>query len=74
MKRILVTLAIVGFAAPAFAQAADFSTVDTDQNGALSWEEVSMAMPDTSEDAFKTADVDGSGDLSAEEYAAVSGQ
>lgn len=74
MKRILVTLAIIGFTAPAFAQAADFSAVDSDQNGALSWDEVTMAMPDTSEDAFRSADVDGSGDLSAEEYAAVSGQ
>lgn len=74
MKRILVTLAIVGFSAPAFAQAADFSASDTDQNGALSWEEVAVAMPDTSEDAFKAADLDGSGDLSAEEYAMVTGQ
>lgn len=74
MKRILVALAIVGFAAPAFAQGADFATIDSDQSGALSWTEVSAAMPDTSEDAFKSADVDGSGDLSAEEFAAVAGQ
>ncbi|MCY0095440.1 hypothetical protein [Hoeflea ulvae] len=74
MKRILVALALVGFAAPAFAQAADFASVDTDQNGAVSWEEVSAAMPDASEDSFKSADVDGSGDLSAEEYATVTGQ
>lgn len=74
MKSILVTVAIVGFTAPAFAQAADFSAVDSDQSGALSWEEVATALPDTSEDAFRAADVDGSGDLSAEEYAAVAGQ
>ncbi|AKI00267.1 Protein of unknown function (DUF2673) [Hoeflea sp. IMCC20628] len=74
MKRILVALAIVGFAAPAFAQAADFTSVDTDQSGAVSWEEVAAAIPDASEDSFRSADVDGSGDLSAEEYAAVTGQ
>lgn len=74
MKRILVAFAITGFSVPAFAQAAEFSAVDTDQNGVLSWEEVAAAMPDTSEEAFRTADVDGSGDLSAEEYATVTGQ
>ncbi|MEC5293612.1 hypothetical protein VSX64_24025 [Aurantimonas sp. C2-6-R+9] len=73
MKNILATLAILGFAAPAFAQAADFATVDADQSGTVTLEEVQAAMPDVTEDAFTAADADESGDLSEDEFATLAG-
>lgn len=72
MKKTLAALALVAFASPAFAQAADFATVDVDGSGSVSWEEVQAALPNVTEDQFRTADADGSGDLSAEEFAALS--
>ena len=72
MKKFLAILLATGFASTA-ALAADFSAVDTDQNGTVSMEEAKAAMPDMSDDAFGAADADKSGDLSAEEFATVSG-
>ncbi len=72
MKKFLAILLATGFASTA-ALAADFSAVDTDQNGTVSMEEAKTAMPDMSDDAFTAADADKSGDLSAEEFATVSG-
>lgn len=73
MKKILATLSVVAFTAPAFAQGADFSTVDADGSGTVTWEEVQAALPDVTEEQFQGADADGSGDLSAEEFATLSG-
>lgn len=69
MKKMLATMAIVAFAAPAFAQ--DFTTVDADASGTVTWEEVQAALPDITQEQFQAADADGSGDLSAEEFAAL---
>lgn len=69
MTRTLATLGLIVFAAPAFAQAADFATVDADASGAVTWEEVQAAIPDLTQDQFKAADADGSGDLSQDEFA-----
>lgn len=69
MKKTLATLAVVAFAAPAFAQ--DFATVDVDGSGTVSWEEVQAALPDVTEEQFQAADADGSGDLSADEFATL---
>lgn len=68
MKKLLATLAIVGFTAPALAQAVDFDAVDTDGSGSVSWEEAQVAWPELTEDEFNAADLDGSGELSPEEF------
>ncbi|MCT8999054.1 hypothetical protein [Chelativorans intermedius] len=73
MKHLLIVIAAAGFAAPAFAQAADFATVDADQSGTVSMEELQAAMPDVTEEAFTAADTDGSGDLSEDEFNAAFG-
>lgn len=72
MNKILATLAVVAFASPVFAQAADFATVDADASGTVTWEEVQAAMPDATQEAFTAADADASGDLSEEEFASLS--
>jgi hypothetical protein len=73
MKKIILSTAVVlGLSTAAFAQAAtDFATVDADASAGVSWTEAYAAWPSLTEDAFKTADADASGELSAEEYAAV---
>lgn len=73
MKHLLAGIVAAGFAAPAFAQAPDFASIDVDQSGGLSLPEVQAVFPDTTEEMFQTLDVDGSGDLSPEEYAAATG-
>lgn len=72
MKKTLAALAFVAFAFPAFAQSADFATVDADSSGAVSWEEVQAALPNVTEDQFRAADADGSGDLNETEFATLS--
>lgn len=73
MRHILATLTVVAFTAPALAQAMDFATIDADASGTVTWEEVQAAAPDLTEEQFQAADADGSGDLSAEEFAAIQG-
>lgn len=73
MKKILATLSILAFTAPAMAQAADFATVDADGSGTVTWEEVQAAMPDVTEEQFQAADADDSGDLSEDEFATLGG-
>jgi hypothetical protein len=73
MRHILATLTVVAFTAPALAQAMDFATVDADASGTITWEEVQAALPDVTEDTYKSADADQSGDLSEEEFAAIAG-
>lgn len=71
MKKIaLSTLIVLGLSGAAFAQAAtDLVSVDTDVNGAVSFEEAQAAWPDLTAEAFAAADTDANGELSAEEYA-----
>lgn len=73
MKKLLATLAIVGFTAPALAQAADFDSVDADASGTVSWEEVQAAMPEITEEEFQAADIDGTGELTAEQFEILAG-
>ncbi len=73
MKKILITLGIVAFAASAHAAGPDFATADTDQNGMVSMEELKAAMPDVTDEAATAADADADGSLNAEEYAALAG-
>lgn len=71
-KIILSSLVVLGLSTAAFAQAAtDFVSVDTDTNGGISLAEAQVAWPDLTEDQFKAADVDASGELSDEEYTAL---
>ena len=77
MKRILLALAVAGFASlsalAVSAQAAemDFSAVDTDANGMVSLEEAVAAGWEWSEEQFDEADADGDGALNSEEFAAA---
>ncbi|MAZ03598.1 MAG: hypothetical protein CMN56_10705 [Sneathiella sp.] len=70
MKKFLISTAAVTVlaAAPALAAAPDFQSIDTDGNGAVSFEELVVVMPDTSKDQFASADLDQNGELSKEEY------
>lgn len=71
-KIVLSSLIVLGMSGAAFAQAAtDFASVDTDVSGGISLTEAQVAWPDLTEEAFTAADTDASGELSAEEYAAL---
>lgn len=73
MKKLLITAASVTVlsAAPVLAATPEFSAVDANGNGTISYEELVVMMPDTSKDQFASADADGSGELSIEEYEAA---
>ncbi|AKR57523.1 hypothetical protein GCM10011321_35950 [Youhaiella tibetensis] len=73
MKKILISVAALALATSgAFAQnTVDITTVDTDGNGTVSLAEAQAVWKDLTEDAFKAADADGSGELSAEELASL---
>ncbi len=73
MKKIVLTsLFVLGLSGAAMAQAAtDFVSVDTDASGGVSLTEAQVAWPDLTEEAFTAADIDGNGELSAEEYDAL---
>jgi hypothetical protein len=73
MKKIVLTsLFALGLTTAALAQAAtDFVSVDTDVSAGVSLAEAQVAWPDLTEEAFTAADIDGNGDLSAEEYDAL---
>jgi len=71
-KIILSSLVVLGLSSAAFAQAAtDFTSVDADASGGISYTEAVAAWPDLTQEAFAAADVDGNGELSAEEYDAL---
>lgn len=72
MKKLLALLAVAGFTTPVLAQMADFATVDADQSGTVTLEEVQAIMPDVTEEQLQAADADQSGDLSEEEFQALS--
>ena len=73
MKKIIVSsLIVLGLSTAAFAQAAtDFVSVDADVSGGVSLTEAQVALPDLTEEAFAAADIDVSGELSAEEFDAL---
>ena len=74
-KIVLSSLVILGLSTAAFAQdaaaAPDFATVDADASGGVSLAEAQVALPDLTEEAFTAADLDASGELSAEEFATL---
>ncbi|WP_052732122.1 hypothetical protein [Devosia geojensis] len=70
MKKLVLSLAAVGLlTGAAFAQATTFADLDADANGELSFEEITVAWPQLTQEEFDAADTDGSGGLSAEEVA-----
>lgn len=69
MKKLLVTLAVLGFSTAAMAQvAATFAGVDTDANGEVSLVEAQVAWPDLTQEAYTVADTDQTGSLSQVEF------
>ena len=71
-KIVLSSLIVLGLSTAAFAQAAtDFASVDGDASGGVSMAEAQIAWPELTAEAFAAADLDASGELSADEYAAV---
>jgi len=69
-KIVLSSLIVLGLSGAAFAQAAtDFASVDSDASGSISLAEAQVAWPDLTAENYAAADVDSSGELSAEEYA-----
>jgi hypothetical protein len=73
MKKIIISLVALSFSTAAFAQAAapDFAGADADKSGGVSWTEAQVLWPDLTEDQYKAADADTSGELSAEEFATL---
>ncbi|MDZ5696899.1 hypothetical protein [Chelativorans sp. M5D2P16] len=71
MKRSIIPLVMTAFAFPAFAQGTDFESIDMDQSGGISLQEIQVVAPDVTEETFNAVDTDGSGDLSPEEFAAI---
>lgn len=75
MKTIVLTsLFALGLSSTAMAQmVTDFTSVDADASGGVSVAEAQVAWPDLTPEAFAAADLDGNGELSAEEFAAATG-
>lgn len=73
MKKILTATGIAALLGVtlAWAAAPDFAAVDVNGDLALTYEELSAAMPDLTQDAFLAADTNADGVLDAEEYAAM---
>ncbi len=71
MKKFLAILAVSLLSISA-AHAAEFTDVDSNEDGVISMDEATAAMPDLTDDAFAAADTDGDGSLNAEEFAAMS--
>jgi len=69
MNKIILSLALAGFAsAPTLAQQSmTFADVDTDGSGELSLTELQVAWPDIAQAEFDNGDVDASGGLSVAE-------
>lgn len=71
MKKTFVSLAALGLAfatTGAIAAVTDFPTADSDRNGYVSWAEFNLLYPDVTEEEFKSADANGDGQLSLDEY------
>jgi hypothetical protein len=72
MNKLILSLAALGLAAgAAYAQETSFESLDADANGELSFEEITVAWPQLTQEQFTAADLDVSAGLSADEVAAV---
>ncbi|MEM9630462.1 MULTISPECIES: hypothetical protein [unclassified Roseibium] len=72
-KRLTAALLLGAFTAStaALAQGMSFEAVDSNQDGFVSFEEITAANPSMSEDLFKAADANQDSLLDADEFAAV---
>lgn len=68
MKRIFIAVAITSMAGFAIAQETSFASIDADKSGDLSFEELTLVLPDLSVEQFTTADADHNDALSEEEF------
>jgi Ca2+-binding EF-hand superfamily protein len=70
MKKTSIVFASGAFllSAAVSATAADFATTDTNGDGVVTLDEAQAAMPELTEDMFTSADADGSGSLSPQEF------
>lgn len=50
----------------------EFATVDSDNSGQVSYQELQIVLPNISEQQFKIADKDNSGELDPQEFATLS--
>lgn len=74
MKQILIALSLITLSSAAIAaDGVEFSAVDLDTNGVVSFEEAQTAMPELTAEGFAAVDIDASGDLSLEEFTALPG-
>ncbi|WP_417687333.1 hypothetical protein [Roseibium sp.] len=74
MSKRIATVALIGAltaSGAAFAQGIAFGSVDGDQDGFVSYEELTKAVPSISEEIFMSADKDSDKLLSQEEFAAL---
>ncbi len=73
MKKLVLPLFVtLGFAGAAIAQdvpTPDFTALDVDASGEISFEELTAQWPDVTAEAFAGADTDVSGGLNADELA-----
>lgn len=70
MKKVLGVVLVSLFTSTA-AFAASFAEADADASGSVTAEEAVSVMPNLTEDVFKAADADGSGDLSEAEFTTI---
>ena len=72
-KKLTAALLIGAFTVSnvALAQGMSFEAVDSDQDGFVSFEEISAAIPTMSEDVFKAADLNQDSKLDQAEFEAV---
>lgn len=66
LRKLLITLPLLGMSVPAIAQDA---AVDTDGDGQYSFPELQVAMPEMAMDSFTALDANGDGLLDADEIA-----
>jgi opacity protein-like surface antigen len=72
----LAAVLVVGLASPAVlaqGQYPPFDAVDADNDGEISFVELQATFPAVSQDLFASGDTDGSGGLSPDEYARMTG-
>ncbi|MEM1045666.1 MAG: hypothetical protein AAGL24_05930 [Pseudomonadota bacterium] len=74
MKKLPIALAIGTLFASTSVFAADFSTVDANSDGFVTLAEAAVGAPEITEDAFKSADANGDGVLSQEEFTTATAQ
>jgi len=71
MKKLILALALTGFATSASFAQASFESIDADQSGGITLAEASAAGLTWTEEQFNSADRDADGALSPDEFAAA---